>query len=598
MTMNLKSMFKDASLNNFEWLLNEDTYEPKDKDNNKKDDLEVQWGLEEISPKYSEKQEAIITDPECKNNTSEIVQRVREYMNQGQMEGGIIPKLYDGFSKYDLKVAMPLIKKELAKQGIVGCVAVDVTGYKDIKDAIRHASKSPFKKLIKFVIGYSGVPIALPSGSKEIMSKDVRNANKNAVDSFLSDESDDGGGNTLYCKELMLPILAGYQDIDDHWKNDTFIDLVTLGHLTEKEAETIKASTLKPYQQIKCAFKIIHKKSTMNPQYKEKVSSKEHAVKATDMQVEVAPKIAAKPELQVDPVNHETDSPVEINAKPKASLKVSEKSKMSTLEVSKIVIDPDVKQIAPSKPEKVELEKVVVVNPVVDKQTPMKVSIDKKNVKAQVEVNNMTKSSMPVEVASNSSIDPVVDKQANVKVTVDKKVTKAAVEVDTVDPEKDFPVKVEKQRKGELILPPMLTQEVPVEAPICQPALNVVPKQVQVEPEVMENPQVDVSIPEEDLYPELEVAQTPQVPMNDVDNVNPSLIEEIELKPIALFEELEVLPDSADNEIELEQKMMEIDIDPSTFLEDEFQGSDNIEIAKVKKAKLLNVSNKASFDFE
>jgi hypothetical protein len=44
--------------------------------------------------------------------------------------------------------------------------------------------------------------------------------------------------------------------------------------------------------------------------------------------------------------------------------------------------------------------------------------------------------------------------------------------------------------------------------------------------------------------------------------------------------------------------MCEIDIDPSTFMEEEFKDTDIIQIAKQKKeAKKLDVDNKGSFDF-
>ena len=468
--MNLKSMLKEGSLNDFQWLLNDEGFEPKDKDNNKKDDLEVQWGTQDIDPKYSEKQEQIIPTPIDRNNTSVIVQKARNYLNQGQMAAGIMKQLYDSYAKKDVDLAIPHLKPVLASEGIVGCIVVDVTGYKDIQAALVDASQSPYKRFVKYVLGYKKDIVNLPMGSKEILSSNIVNSSKNAVDSFLNAEEDKEPGTVAYCKELMMPVLAGYQDVDEHWKNDTLIDLVTTGNITEDDAEAIRESSLKPYQQLKCAFKLIEKrKYAEEKKYAERVDSKEHVVKASKLVVQIS------------------------EAVKKAELKISETPKMSTLEVSKMVVDPDIKEV--SLPE------------------------------------------VPVEIG-----------------------TKVKAELD-VDPTN-----------------PSLFSDVNV------------PENSSVE-------ELDVNAVNPSLFSDVNVNEDSSVEELDVNAVNPSLFTDVDINDDSAMAPIDICESPVDNEIELAMPVCEIDIDPSTFMEEEFKDTDIIQIAKKKEAKKLDVDHKGSFDF-
>jgi hypothetical protein len=464
-------MLKEGSLNDFQWLLNEEGFEPKDKDNNKKDDLEVQWGTQDIDPKYAEKQEQIVPTPVDRNNTSVIVQKARNYLNQGQMAAGVMKQLYDSYAKKDVDLAIPHLKPVLASEGILGCIAVDVTGYKDIQAALVDVSQSPYKRFVKYVLGYKKDVVNLPMGSKEILSSKIVNSSKNAVDSFLNAEEDKEPGTVAYCKELMMPIMAGYQDVDEHWKNDTLIDLATVGNITEDDVEAIRKSSLKPYQQLKCAFKLIEKrKHAEDKKYAERVDSKEHVVKASKLVVQV------------------------LKAVKKAELKISETPKMSTLEVGKMVVDPDIKEV-----------------------------------------------SLP-----------------------------------------EVPVKVDKKANAELDVDPT--------NPSLFSDVNVIDNTVE--------PELDVNPVNPSLFSDINVNEDSTVEQLDVNAVNPDLFTEVDINDDSAMAPLDICESPVDNEIELSTPMCEIDIDPSTFMEEEFKDTDIIQIAKQKKeAKKLDVDNKGSFDF-
>ena len=89
--MNLKRMLRDASAQNLQWLLSDDTFEPSDKDWNKKDDLEYQWGYGDIEPHYGNGGTVKVYDDEVNETTQ--TRPVMEYAQQLIMRGVMGHKL-------------------------------------------------------------------------------------------------------------------------------------------------------------------------------------------------------------------------------------------------------------------------------------------------------------------------------------------------------------------------------------------------------------------------------------------------------------------------------------------------------------------------
>ena len=299
--MNLNEMFKDASLNNLQWLRDGITVVPNSKDNDTKDDLELQWNYGDLGEDYSASPEAEKMPTPC-DSTGEIVQKAREFLNQGLATNQIWTVMLQSYTPEEVTVA----KKAWADQkmsnldGIVGKIALDVRGYSDLKDALRHASKSPFKKFIKYVVGYKGDNVLkIAMNTKDFIAE--AESCGNATDDFLASETKTANKKT-FVKELMMPVLAHSFDLDDSEADSTLIELSGANHITEADIKDLKANHKTAYSRIRAAFQLIDQKKQKkaSSDYKGKVNIAEHVILKADNEIEFEGE--AMPAIQVDDV--------------------------------------------------------------------------------------------------------------------------------------------------------------------------------------------------------------------------------------------------------------------------------------------------------
>lgn len=288
--MNLNNMFKDASLNNLQWL-QEGTFTPQSKDNDSKDDLELQWNYGDIGNDYSNSPEAA-KQPLPTDSTKEIVQKMRDYLNQGMPKNDIIILMVQSYPQDAVVAALKQWKaKNMHKlEGIVGRVAVDVRGYKTPKDAMRSASKSPYKKFIKYVVGYNGDNVIhVTENSKTLLASNEAESTGNATDDFFASENKDVKAN-VYCKDLMMPLLARSFDLDDSYADSTLVEMSASNLLTEKEVADISSQPISAYAKVKKAFLLIDEKKKLAKakSYKGKVDASAFKIKKADTPIEIS----------------------------------------------------------------------------------------------------------------------------------------------------------------------------------------------------------------------------------------------------------------------------------------------------------------------
>lgn len=286
--MNLNNMFRDASLNNLQWLNNPETYAPQNKDNDKKDDLELQWETGNFDPTFEPSPEAIKNNPQT-NDTAEIVQKTREWLNQGMTKDEVVVLLLSSYPKEAISQAKTACAKVFHLSGILGRVAVDVTGYKNPKDALKHASLSPYKKHIKYVVGYSGDNVSrMTISPKSVVGSVVEGSAGNATDAFFANDTKVATETRAFCNELMMPILAHSFDLDPSEMDKTLIELNAGGYLSSAEIKAVTAKFKTPYSQIKHAFLLIDakKKAKLASKYEGKVAVEQFKIAKSDTPIE------------------------------------------------------------------------------------------------------------------------------------------------------------------------------------------------------------------------------------------------------------------------------------------------------------------------
>jgi hypothetical protein len=317
--MNLTEMLKDASLQNHTWLIDglvrpvERTFDPAahgvKNPNNIKDDLEIEWGYGGMAPVFLDDPVSgrvkRHVPPEDLGDADEVILFARDLMNRGFPRSQIVAAMRAKFPLRTMVAAMAGIKSQFSLDGIVGRIAIDGRGYDNCKQALDAASKSPYKRFIKYVIGCNcGDPHMIempPSDSLKLAARSTGNA----VDDFLGSSEIPTVATRPHCRSTMLPILSGMGDFDESELDSTLIDMRDLTNAPEMKEG---GSKLKAVRDMFLAIDRMADRKVAE-RYAGEVSASEFVLKKADNEIEFG--ASPLPDIEVNPVNEALQQTVE-----------------------------------------------------------------------------------------------------------------------------------------------------------------------------------------------------------------------------------------------------------------------------------------------
>jgi len=332
--MNLDSVLQDpsrsAALVDHDWMVEglikdgEPNYDPSEnyRDNNKKDDLEVEWGYGTIQPTFSDEDVRVPAGgvnrnlpPDALGDAGPVIIFARDLMNRGVMGADLQLRLRSNFEQSSLKLAAGELRELFSMEGIIGCFAVDTRGYADPRQAIAAIQGNPYKHFIKYVIAAARAEddyLWLPDSRGQQIASDAETSG-NAIDDFFSttaaDEKAKGYKPKLipHCQQTMMPLYAGMGDLDESTLDSTLIELMNVTGLPDAKKEEIVNNDKYATRTAKLqeAFRWLNRQASAqeNVRYAERVDATEFLIKTQDQDIEFA-EDTSMPDLDIDPVNH------------------------------------------------------------------------------------------------------------------------------------------------------------------------------------------------------------------------------------------------------------------------------------------------------
>jgi hypothetical protein len=249
--MDLTDVLREASIIDHNWYgqgmlkPGEPTFDPVEKGvkkhNNTKPELEVEWGNAGPNIDIDEPAGVVPRNIPEENlaDASKVIMFARDQMNRGRMGKALVAALKAKFDQKTLKAASPELRKQLALEGIVGCIAVDGRGYRSCQEALKAASHSPYKRSIRYVVGCQcGDPHFIPSGAGMSVGT-IAHSTGNAVDDFLASDAPKKTALVSHCRSTMMPILSWRGDLDQSELDGTMIDIHNMTGLPEGQYKQI-----------------------------------------------------------------------------------------------------------------------------------------------------------------------------------------------------------------------------------------------------------------------------------------------------------------------------------------------------------------------
>jgi len=333
--MNLDDVLRDpsrsGSLTDHDWWIDglvkdgELTYDPSDnyRDNNKKDDLEIQWGNGTIEPTYSNEEEIPVPSgfvdrnipPEALGDANPVIMFARDLMNRGVMGSDLQRRIRERFEQNAIKTAATGLRDLFEMDGIIGRIAVDTRGYGSAKEAVDATANNPYKHFIKYVVTAPRASedyLWLPNKNEQRLATDVVSSG-NAIDDFFGGEDSPNKSLTYksdlvaYCKETMLPVLAGQGDLDSSEMDDTLTELLNVSGLPSVDLDNIMnndkyATNL---AKVQAAFRCLNRRreAAEVKKYAGSVDASEFVIQTREQEIEIQAAYRIEP-LDIDPVNH------------------------------------------------------------------------------------------------------------------------------------------------------------------------------------------------------------------------------------------------------------------------------------------------------
>jgi len=317
--MNLDDVLKDpsrsGSLTDHDWWIDglvkdgELTYDPSEnyRDNNKKDDLEIEWGNGTIQPTYSNEEEIPVPSgivdrnipPEALGDANPVIMFARDLMNRGVMGSDLQRRIRENFEQGSIKFAANGLRDLFKMEGIIGCIAVDTRGYDSAKEAVEATVNNPYKHFIKYAVTAPRAKedyLWLPNKNEQRLATDAVTSG-NAIDDFFGGE--DSPNKSLaytsdlvaYCKETMLPVLAGQGDLDESEMDDTMTELLNVSGLPEVDLDNIinNGKYASRLDKVQAVFRYMNssREATAVQKYADSVDASEFVIGTREQEIEI-----------------------------------------------------------------------------------------------------------------------------------------------------------------------------------------------------------------------------------------------------------------------------------------------------------------------
>jgi len=334
--MDLRDMMKEASLTNLDWLEDPQTFEPKDLDQSKIDDLELQWqGGGDIS--MSSPPTTIQTEMNVRNpwrSVKACVESARVFLNQGIMGKELVAALKTHFPPDVIEKAVPNLRDLVKGEGLIGCVAIDLRCDDDHTRMIKAAQQSPFKRFIKYVLMTPKQVSSHHLVERQATTKPSMTSG--SIDGLLENKDSDCEIRLVY-KPLNLPILIASQPheeyVDEEYAEKSLMELAKLGLVPDEEIKRIKEEEEKACIKLRRAFRLAYKKRIAKQKHSESASApnvaRDYVLENSEMDVQFESSIPSledvevnshKLSLDVDDASAESLSQIEMKRNPTIGL--------------------------------------------------------------------------------------------------------------------------------------------------------------------------------------------------------------------------------------------------------------------------------------
>ncbi len=356
--MDLTDVLREASIVDHSWQTEgliqpgKLTFDPKEegikKRNNTKPELEVEWGNAGPQVDLNEPAGKVVRNipKEDLAGAKDVIIFARDQMNRGRMGKALTAALKAKFDTKSLKSAAGQLRELFALQGIIGCIAVDGRGYRNCQDAVKAASHSPYKGLIKYIMGCEcGDPHCIPTGQGTAIGP-IAGSSGNAVDDFFASEAPRKTAMVSHCRSTMMPILSWRGDLDQSMVDQTLIDLGNMTGLPESVRSSQKSEKISSnIERVRDAFRMVNARNerVASEKYSGKVDNSEHIVRAYDNEIEFGS--LPMGDLDVDPTDYAIQQECEPIAPPPSTMFDGPPtlfSELSDLELTDIPERPDV----------------------------------------------------------------------------------------------------------------------------------------------------------------------------------------------------------------------------------------------------------------
>lgn len=329
MDLNKMGLFRDASLSNLRWLedaVTEDASKIKDPTDGEREELAVEWGTDaDIGPFEDKVNRNLPLDDRYLGDAERVIRFARERLHMGIMGADLGRRMRAKFSAEDIRSAVPGLRKVLALEGLLGTVMINAEGFDSCEEAMRYASKSPFRRHIRFIANCRcGSHHDVPDDDGQYFDESPRTTG-NAIDDVLAQRPGHTASTRRMCPRTMKQVIGGISDFSKEYMDGTLIDLLTLGDLTEEQAEEIQKGT-EPAKVLKKAFKLIAlgraRRRLVAPSVTAKDHSREFSMADADVAFDVDDEPMRQAMLDVDVTDNGLDGHVSLSpeAEPKAEV--------------------------------------------------------------------------------------------------------------------------------------------------------------------------------------------------------------------------------------------------------------------------------------
>jgi len=254
--MDLKKYLKEPEQlkPDFGWWIDAETFDVEGNARNPhecKDELTMQWGEDGYIIETNDNNIPVIRQSSRKESIqASIILQTRSMMNAGIKTASIRNFLAKHQKPELIKACSSEIDRQLRLEGCVGRFVLDARGYKNCAEALKFASKNPFRKYMNFVIGCTC--------DNHIKSKTYKAGSMistgDPIGDYMNNNQTSSETITETCPKTGMQVLSGQGDIDSQWAGNTMIDVMNACDLDKDTTKGFTASKEQPYLRLKRFF--------------------------------------------------------------------------------------------------------------------------------------------------------------------------------------------------------------------------------------------------------------------------------------------------------------------------------------------------------